>query len=30
MRKIKSKLVVEPVRLYFEKEVTRFGNSAKN
>ena len=29
MRKIKSKLVVEPVRLYFEKEVTRFGNSAK-
>jgi len=29
MRKIRTKLVVEPVQLYFEKEVTRFGNSAK-
>jgi len=29
MRKIGSKLIVEPVKLYFEKEVTKFGNSAK-
>ena len=29
MRKIKSKLIIEPVKFYFEKEVTRFGNSAK-
>ena len=29
IRKIKSKLIVEPVKLYFEKEVTKFGNSAK-
>lgn len=29
MRKIKSKLVLEPISLYFEKDVTKFGNSAK-
>ena len=29
MRKIKSKLIVENVKLYYEKEVTKFGNSAK-
>jgi len=29
MRKIKTQLIVEPVKLYFEKEVTKFGNSAK-
>lgn len=29
MRKIKSKLVLEDVKVYFEKEVTKFGNSAK-
>ena len=29
MRKIKAKLIIEPVNLYFEKEVTKFGNSAK-
>ncbi len=29
MRKLKSKLIIEPVKFYFEKEVTRFGNSAK-
>ena len=29
MRKIGRKLILEPVRLYFEKRVTRFGNSAK-
>ena len=28
MKKIKSKLIVEPVKFYFEKEVTKFGNSA--
>jgi len=29
MRKIKNKLVLENVKVYFEKEVTKFGNSAK-
>lgn len=29
MEKIKSKLIIESVKLYFEKEVTKFGNSAK-
>lgn len=29
MRKIKTRLIVEPVKLYFEKDVTKFGNSAK-
>lgn len=29
MKKIKSKLICENLRLYYEKEVTRFGNSAK-
>lgn len=29
MELIKRRLVIEPVRLYFEKEVTKFGNSAK-
>ena len=29
MKKIGKKLIVEPVELYFEKEVTKFGNSAK-
>lgn len=29
MKKIKSRLILEGVKLYFEKEVTKFGNSAK-
>ncbi len=29
MRKIKSKLLIDNVKYYFEKEVTKFGNSAK-
>ncbi len=29
MKRIKRKLIIEPVEFYFEKEVTRFGNSAK-
>ena len=29
MIRIKSKLILEPVKFYFEKEVTKFGNSAK-
>lgn len=29
MEMIKRRLVIEPVRLYFEKEITKFGNSAK-
>ena len=29
MKKIKSKLILENVKLYYEKEVTKFGNSAK-
>lgn len=29
MGKVRSKLIVEGVKLYFEKEVTKFGNSAK-
>ena len=29
MKKIKKKLILEPVQFYFEKEVTKFGNSAK-
>ena len=29
MRKVKSRLILEPVQFYFEKEVTKFGNSAK-
>lgn len=29
MKKIKSKLVFENVKLYYEKKVTKFGNSAK-
>lgn len=29
MKKICNKLIVDNVRLYFEKEVTKFGNSAK-
>ena len=29
MKKIKRKLIIEPVHLYFEKAVTKFGNSAK-
>ncbi len=29
MRKVKNKLVLENVKLYFEKEITKFGNSAK-
>lgn len=29
MRKVKTKLIIENVKLYFEKEVTKFGNSAK-
>lgn len=29
MKKIKNKLILENVRLYFEKKITKFGNSAK-
>ena len=29
MKKISKKLIVEPIKLYFEKKVTKFGNSAK-
>lgn len=29
MKNIRRKLIIEPVKLYFEKEVTKFGNSAK-
>ena len=29
MIKIKARLILEPVKFYFEKEVTKFGNSAK-
>ena len=29
MKKIGKKLILELVKLYFEKEVTKFGNSAK-
>ena len=29
MRKVKTKLVIQNVKLYFEKEITKFGNSAK-
>ena len=29
MRKIKNKLILENVKLYFEKKITKFGNSAK-
>ena len=29
MRKVKTKLIIENVKLYYEKEVTKFGNSAK-
>lgn len=29
MKKIKTKLVIENVKLYYEKHVTKFGNSAK-
>lgn len=29
MRKVRTRLIVENVRFYFEKRVTKFGNSAK-
>lgn len=29
MKKIKNKLILENVKLYFEKKITKFGNSAK-
>lgn len=29
MKKIKSKFIFENVKIYFEKKVTKFGNSAK-
>lgn len=29
MKKVKARLVVENVKFYFEKRVTKFGNSAK-
>ena len=29
MRKVKTKLIIENVKLYYEKEITKFGNSAK-
>ncbi len=29
MRKIKNKVILENVEIYFEKEATKFGNSAK-
>lgn len=29
MKKVKNKLIIENVKLYFEKKITKFGNSAK-
>ncbi len=29
MKKIKNRLILENVKMYFEKKITRFGNSAK-
>ena len=29
MTKVKTKLIIENMKLYYEKEVTKFGNSAK-
>ncbi len=29
MNKLRNKLIIEDVKFYFEKEITRFGNSAK-
>lgn len=29
MKRIKNKLIIENVKLYFEKKITKFGNSAK-
>ena len=29
MKKVKNKLILENVKLYFEKKITKFGNSAK-
>lgn len=29
MEKLRNKLIIEGVKFYFEKEITKFGNSAK-
>ncbi len=29
MKKVKNKLVFDNIKLYFEKKITKFGNSAK-
>ena len=29
MKKVKNKLVIDNIKLYFEKKITKFGNSAK-
>jgi len=29
MKKVKNKLVLDNIELYFEKKITKFGNSAK-
>ncbi|MBL7147338.1 MAG: DUF2080 family transposase-associated protein [Nanoarchaeota archaeon] len=29
MKKVKNKLVLDNIKLYFEKKITKFGNSAK-
>jgi len=29
MKKIKNKLILENIKVYFEKKITKFGNSAK-
>jgi len=29
MKKVKNKLILDNIKLYFEKKITKFGNSAK-
>ncbi|MBU4000597.1 DUF2080 family transposase-associated protein [Patescibacteria group bacterium] len=29
MNKVKNKLILDNIKLYFEKKITKFGNSAK-
>lgn len=29
MKKVRNKLVIDNIKLYFEKKITKFGNSAK-
>ena len=29
MKKVKNRLVLDNIKLYFEKKITKFGNSAK-